>query len=290
MLVDLISCGPVRGWRHANNGQFAARASGGLLAVLCCAAAVGLPHAGQAAEKIPLARSQVTVMSMVQGPGQERSQIFENTLTQAFLRHGYKVIDAATVIQSLRRNAYPLKQAETEAAKRLGSGLGADIVVSGEAKSRVVDKTYTLLEGKKVILSQAEVTLKAVLSRSGRVIVAENASQRKPFDTAGQIALQIGIDDYQQWPKLQYAVNDARSVESLVRGLGFTEVISVLDGDATKQRILRILGDELYAQTHPDDRVFIFFAGHGQTQDLPTGGVEIVPVPILQGHGDRGSV
>jgi hypothetical protein len=407
-----------------------------LLGVFCCAAVVGLPHTSGAASTLPRAPGQLTVMIIVQGPAQERIQLVENTLAQAFLRQGYKVIDAATVTQSLRRNAYLLKQAETEAAKRLGSGVGADIVVSGEAKSRVVDKTYTLLEGKKVILGQGDVSVKAVLSRSGSVIVAENASQRKPFDTTGQIALQmaaesaagklipgieeflkrdttayrlvvqnvndaqwmafqenlrnrikgvrqvdehsskqdvselnvsvekdqdlpfkqslfsqlsglglgpfevvaregeiiylrqaggsmppqqdtesrqsspglaqggasptvspagaakymsgyrkswavvIGINEYQQWPKLKYAVNDARSIENLVKKLGFNEVIMLLDGDATQQRILRTLGDELYTQTEDDDRVLIFFAGHGQTQDLPANKKDGYIIPV----------
>jgi hypothetical protein len=93
-------------------------------------------------------------------------------------------------------------------------------------------------------------------------------------------AVVIGINEYQQWPKLKYAVNDARSIENLVRGLGFNEVIMLLDGDATQQRILRILGDELYTQTGDDDRVFIFFAGHGQTQDLPANKKDGYIIPV----------
>jgi hypothetical protein len=93
-------------------------------------------------------------------------------------------------------------------------------------------------------------------------------------------AVLIGINEYQQWPKLRYAVNDAQSVETLVRKLGFDEVIMVLDGDATQQRILRVLGDELYTKTQDDDRVFIFFAGHGQTQDLPGGGKDGYIIPV----------
>ena len=68
-------------------------------------------------------------------------------------------------------------------------------MVGGEAKSRVVDKTYTPLEGKKVILSQADVSLKAAIARTGRVIMSvDNASARKPFDTTGQIALQMAAE------------------------------------------------------------------------------------------------
>jgi Caspase domain len=384
-----------------------------LLALFCCAVVVGIADAARAADRSPTAPSQVRVMFMVQGPGQERSQVVENTLAQAFLRQGYKVIDTATVAQSLRRSTYLLKQSEVEAAKRLGSGLGADIVVSGGTNSRVVEKSYTLLEGKKVIVSQANVSVKAVLASNGRVIVAENGTGRKPHDTTGDMALQtaaesaatrllqgiekflagdtvdyrlgiqnvpyaqsmalqenlqkqlvgvrqvdkqgfdpnllelgvsvakdqdlafkqglflqlsklglgtydvvardgeqiyfrkvegskppdtkqtvykqgyrkswavlIGINEYLRWPKLQYAVKDAQAVEERVRGLGFDEVMTVLDGDATQKRILYVLGDELYAKTQDDDRVFIFFAGHGQTQDLHTGGKTGYIIPV----------
>jgi len=423
-----------------------------LFVTICCAAMVGLPTTARAAVTSHVPPGQVKVMFIVQGAGQERSQTVENALAQAFLRQGYKVIDATVVAQTLRRNADLLRQPEVrqsdvEAAKRLGSGAGADIVVRGEAKSHVGEKTYTLLEGKKVPVSQADVSLRMVLARTGTLIMTDKATKRKPFDTSGEVALQfaaesiaerllqgleeflnrdtvayhfvmlnvedsqsmaiqeglrtringirqvdehrlmqnvleldvsvakeqdlpfkqslpaqlsglglgrfeiaaregktiyvrkvndpapaqlkpilapprqpsdrssippgapelgtrqapagtprvapppppatgstkynpgyrkswavlIGINEYQQWPKLQYAVNDARSIENLLKGLGFNEVIMVLDREATQQHILRVLGDELYAKTQDDDRVFIFFAGHGQTQDLPTG-------------------
>jgi hypothetical protein len=426
-------------------------------AVLCCAVVVSLPKLVLPADLRSTTDGQLRVIFMVQGPDQKPSQLVENTLAQAFLRQGYRVIDAATVSQALRRHAYLLKQAELESAKRLGSTLEADIVVSGEAKSRVVDKTYILLEGKKVLVSQGNVSVKAVLAKNGRVIATETGSARKPFDTTGEIALQmaaeaaagrllqgleqflhrdtidyrlsvlninpsqsltlqeglrhrlqgirqvdeqgltphglelnvivqknqdlpfkqslfaqlsslglgtlevvagegqtiylrpaggsiaaqpkpddapasqpsgsiptvpgsqdpasrqpppdrtpggtsatvppmgtakykagyrkswavlIGINEYQRWPKLQYAVNDARAIEKLVRGLGFDEVITVLDQEATQQRILRVLGDDLYAKTQDDDRVFIFFAGHGQTQDLPNAGKDGYIIPV----------
>ena len=82
-------------------------------------------------------------------------------------------------------------------------------------------------------------------------------------------AVVIGINEYQKWPKLKYAVNDARSMGDVLHKIGFDEVIMLLDSEATQQKILRVLGDDLHARTQDDDRVFIFFAGHGQTQDLP---------------------
>ncbi len=82
-------------------------------------------------------------------------------------------------------------------------------------------------------------------------------------------AVVIGINEYQKWPKLKHAVNDARSVGDVLRKIGFDEIIMLLDGEATQQNIRRVLGDELYDKTQDEDRVLIFFAGHGQTQDLP---------------------
>jgi len=82
-------------------------------------------------------------------------------------------------------------------------------------------------------------------------------------------AVVIGINEYQKWPKLKHAVNDAKSMGDVLHKIGFDEIIMLLDGDATQQNIRRVLGDDLYAKTQAEDRVFIFFAGHGQTQELP---------------------
>nr|AYM52327.1 polysaccharide deacetylase family protein [Hyalangium minutum] len=89
-------------------------------------------------------------------------------------------------------------------------------------------------------------------------------------------AVVIGINDYAKWPKLSYAVNDAQGVrELLVEKFRFkAENIQVLlDGEATRERILGALGDVLSdsAKVKRDDRVFVFFAGHGVTRKLPNG-------------------
>ena len=90
----------------------------------------------------------------------------------------------------------------------------------------------------------------------------------------------IGINEYQKWPKLKHAVNDARSMGDVLRKIGFDEIIMLLDGDATQQNIRRVLGDDLYAKTQDEDRVFIFFAGHGQTQDLPNNSKAGYIIPV----------
>lgn len=128
------------------------------------------------------------------------------------------------------------------------------------------------------------------LSERGYRVVALDG---KPFDdrTNGRItppeqdhdlygeswAVVIGINDYQYWPRLEYAVNDARAVgDMLVENLGFREdrVIRLYNEEATRERITEVLG---YEMADPDrigknDRVFVFFSGHGMTRPLPEGG------------------
>ncbi len=89
-------------------------------------------------------------------------------------------------------------------------------------------------------------------------------------------ALVIGIDQYTQWPRLQHAVKDARGVqEHLVQRLGFRpeNVTVLLDGEATRANILRALNDKLAdaKRVKRDDRVLVFFAGHGATRKLASG-------------------
>jgi peptidoglycan/xylan/chitin deacetylase (PgdA/CDA1 family)/tetratricopeptide (TPR) repeat protein len=89
-------------------------------------------------------------------------------------------------------------------------------------------------------------------------------------------AVIIGVNDYQNWPKLRYAVNDANAIEEvLVNRFGFEadHVRKLIDGDATRQRIMQVLGDELSdsRKVEREDRVFFFFAGHGATRTLEDG-------------------
>jgi peptidoglycan/xylan/chitin deacetylase (PgdA/CDA1 family)/uncharacterized caspase-like protein len=89
-------------------------------------------------------------------------------------------------------------------------------------------------------------------------------------------AVVIGIDNYLKWPKLHYAVNDANGIkEILQRKYHFKQdhVISLTNEEATREKILSVLGDTLSnpKEVQKDDRVFIFFAGHGVTRKLPSG-------------------
>jgi hypothetical protein len=96
-------------------------------------------------------------------------------------------------------------------------------------------------------------------------------------------AVVIGINQYEKWPALSYAVPDALAVkELLISSFGFhaDHVLELIDRDATVANIRHVLGDELHQRTQSQDGVMVFFAGHGQTAKLPGGGDMGYLVPV----------
>jgi len=119
------------------------------------------------------------------------------------------------------------------------------------------------------------------------VVVAPVPGGGSPY--AESWAVIVGINDYRhpRVPKLRYAVNDARAVERTLRAQGFRQerILTLIDAQATKARIEGILGDELRTQVGSNDRVLVFFAGHGKTDRLRSGEEEGYLLPV---DGDPG--
>lgn len=88
---------------------------------------------------------------------------------------------------------------------------------------------------------------------------------------ARRVAAVIGIDRYRHWPSLEGARADAERFAATLRAQGFDEVIEVYDEEATRARILGLLGSDLAQATSREDLAVIFFAGHGYTETLPDG-------------------
>lgn len=93
-------------------------------------------------------------------------------------------------------------------------------------------------------------------------------------------AVIIGINQYEHWPVLECAVNDAGSVKKRFEMTGFDEITMVLDHEATQRRILTELFHTLPKKVGRNDRVLFYFAGHGQTEDLPDGGKRGFIIPV----------
>ena len=87
-------------------------------------------------------------------------------------------------------------------------------------------------------------------------------------------ALIIGIDKYQNVQNLNYAVKDAESIQDiLVNTFNFPEgnITLLKNEEATKQSIIQAFSD-ITTNAKDNDRVLIYFAGHGETMELPEGG------------------
>jgi len=86
---------------------------------------------------------------------------------------------------------------------------------------------------------------------------------------ANSLALVIGINKYQNVSPLGYAVNDAKAVAELLVGrfkFPKENVTLLLDEKATADEIRRtFMGYTDNGKTGPDDRLLVFFAGHGHT-------------------------
>ena len=116
----------------------------------------------------------------------------------------------------------------------------------------------------------------------GNGFVVAKGAATQPAATAASAAgysdswaIVIGIDDYARWPKLQYAVRDAKAVrETLIQKFAFVpeHVIALENGDATRAGILAAFNSKLaQAGMKKNDRLFVFFAGHGATRQLSSG-------------------
>ena len=80
-----------------------------------------------------------------------------------------------------------------------------------------------------------------------------------PAQAAKRVALVIGNNDYKNVPKLQKAVNDARTMGDTLKQLGFSVMVA-------ENQTRQAFSETLLAFDHavePGDTAFFFYAGHG---------------------------
>jgi len=108
-------------------------------------------------------------------------------------------------------------------------------------------------------------------------------------------AIIIGINNYENNNPLTNAINDAKAVrDTLQNKYGFENIIQLYDEEATAPNIRRIFDGELLNRKliGREDRVLIYFAGHGKKREIPLASGEnviqgfILPVEALRGRPD----
>jgi hypothetical protein len=80
-----------------------------------------------------------------------------------------------------------------------------------------------------------------------------------PAQAAKRVALVIGNDDYRNVPKLQKAVNDARTMGDALRKLGFQVMVAENQNRIAFSQSLLAFDNAI----EPGDTAFFFYAGHG---------------------------
>ena len=87
------------------------------------------------------------------------------------------------------------------------------------------------------------------------------AREKPPAGIGRQFAMVVGNNNYRKWPKLETAIDDAKTVSDLLsRKYGYKTQLMI---DVTADDIIGALND--YAQTLRDNDVLvIYYAGHGQ--------------------------
>jgi uncharacterized caspase-like protein len=98
-------------------------------------------------------------------------------------------------------------------------------------------------------------------------------------------ALVIGINDYQTASPLGYARQDAEAFARVLQSaFGFLpdKITVLLDQEATRERIMSSFLHFTEGSVLPDDRVAVFFSGHGCTRTGNRGEVGFL-VPV-DGH------
>ncbi len=95
-------------------------------------------------------------------------------------------------------------------------------------------------------------------------------------------ALIIGINKYENVQKLDFAADDAIAMkEILIESFNFPEdnISILLNEEATKDNIVKEFSNVVF-KAQEGDRVLVFFAGHGDTIELPEGGQMGYLIPV----------
>jgi formylglycine-generating enzyme required for sulfatase activity len=102
-------------------------------------------------------------------------------------------------------------------------------------------------------------------SRGLQIAAAEVVGQG--VSIGKQWAVFIAIDKYQAWGPLQNPVKDAKEIRDILKSDYYIdEFIELYDSQATAAAIRRLFGD-LRQKAGKNDSVFVFYAGHGITDD-----------------------
>ncbi|MBU4288614.1 MAG: caspase family protein, partial [Proteobacteria bacterium] len=110
------------------------------------------------------------------------------------------------------------------------------------------------------------------------VVDIHNIPDFKATPLANDLAVVIGIENYQGLPKSDFSKSDAGIVKDYLKALGFAErnIEFVTDEKATKSKIETAIEGWLPNKVKGDSRIIVYYSGHGAPNPT-TGEAFIVP-------------
>jgi len=161
-----------------------------------------------------------------------------------------------------------LEKTMEKAVQELGSK--SSFIISSAQQGKVEPQVETGRSRKTVTISAA------VQKQSSSDI--DHIPNFKAMLREDDLAVVIGIENYQDIPKSDYSVSDARLVKEYLKAIGFKErnIELITDERATKSGIEKAMEAWLPNRIKKDSTVFIYFSGHGAPEPS-TGDAYIVP-------------
>lgn len=92
------------------------------------------------------------------------------------------------------------------------------------------------------------------------------------------IALVIGIEDYQSVPNADYGLRDAKTAQRHLEALGFPSrnIVSLTGSEATASKLRGYFEEWLPLNVKPNSNLFVYYSGHG-APDVQSGDAYLVP-------------
>jgi len=215
-----------------------------------------------------------------------RQKELEAELARLEAERAEKARVAALEAERIRQEKLEAEQARKKAEEaRLAKKKAEDA-------QRAREKALEIIKAKREKLMAELAKAKALEAK----LTKQVAAAMKPIDAARpgtadrfygkSFAIVVGINEYEKWSALEFGIADAEAVKARLEREGFDDITVILGREATQRRILTALYDYLPKNVQRDDRVVFYFAGHGQTHELPGGGKEGYIIPVDAGVDD----
>jgi hypothetical protein len=194
-------------------------------------------------------------LNIAQAIPQENKSVDQRTRTEEVRRPGG---EQAESIKKSERISLETKQREERNLLEQKS-LADQTKLQEEEQRKFIERERRLAEQVREMQDQLRKSELAKQELKRQLDEAKVASTKLAMQKPGRHALVIGIDQYQNIPKLRNAVADAKAVANSLKGFDF-KVLQL--NDLTERSFKQALRDFM-SSVSPGDEVVVFYAGHG---------------------------